>query len=59
MKENGTIGYKDFLSNANLKVYGTWDDHDYGGNDSGNSMPNRKERQDVFWEFSRIPTAFS
>jgi alkaline phosphatase D len=51
MKENGTIGYKDFLSNANLKVYGTWDDHDYGGNDSGNSMPNRKERQDVFWEF--------
>lgn len=53
MKErNATIGYKSFLAhNKNLKVYGSWDDHDYGGNDSGNSMPNRKERRDVFWEF--------
>ena len=53
MKMNRTIGYYDFLSNSNprVEIYGTWDDHDYGGNDSGSGIPNREMRQNLFWDF--------
>ena len=50
MKTNDTIGYTKLLK-ANIPVYGVWDDHDYGGNDMGKYMPDRQERQDVFWNF--------
>lgn len=50
MKQNHTIGYTKLL-NANVSVYGTWDDHDYGGNDMGKYMPNKEERQNVYWNF--------
>lgn len=50
MKQNHTIGYTKLL-NANISVYGTWDDHDYGGNDMGKHMPNKEERQNVYWNF--------
>ncbi|GAX21092.1 alkaline phosphatase D [Fistulifera solaris] len=49
MKTNATLGYSDF--HPPLGIYGTWDDHDYGGNDAGRELPNRRERADLFWEF--------
>jgi hypothetical protein len=61
---NATIGYKDFLHrlvNQNQEkrnqlsqlpiVGGVWDDHDYGGNDMGSNMPNKKERQTIYRDF--------
>jgi alkaline phosphatase D len=55
LKTNDTIGYRtNILSynnnnnkNKNLKVYGTWDDHDYGGNDMGKGRNEKK----CFWIF--------
>ena len=32
-------------------VGGVWDDHDYGGNDMGSNMPNKKERQTIYRDF--------
>ena len=67
MATNETLGYSNFISNSNsnsnsnskkkghgyLKggVHGTWDDHDYGANDYGKQMPDRKERQNLFLDF--------
>lgn len=50
LKENSTVGYQAFL-NSPVEIYGTWDDHDYGGNDGGNSMPDKEMRKDAFWKF--------
>ncbi len=50
MKVNTTIGYTKVLE-TKIPIYGTWDDHDYGGNDMGKYMPDRQERQTVFWNF--------
>jgi len=50
MKINTTIGYTRLLA-KNIPVFGTWDDHDYGANDGGKDIPNRFERQEVFWNF--------
>jgi alkaline phosphatase D len=33
----------------------TWDDHDYGANDGGNSYPMRKESQQIFLDFFKEP----
>ncbi|BDS08559.1 hypothetical protein NT6N_35990 [Oceaniferula spumae] len=33
----------------------TWDDHDFGQNDSGNTYPKRKESQQVFLDFFKEP----
>ena len=49
MKTNATLGYSNF--HPPLGIYGTWDDHDYGGNDAGKELPNRRERADLFWDF--------
>ncbi|OEU11716.1 hypothetical protein FRACYDRAFT_162308, partial [Fragilariopsis cylindrus CCMP1102] len=40
-------------------VGGVWDDHDYGGNDMGANMPNKKERQTIYRDFLSLdhPTA--
>jgi alkaline phosphatase D len=57
MLHNETLGYKTFLDQAAhyyyLKggIHGTWDDHDYGGNDYGMEMPQRHERQNLFLNF--------
>lgn len=32
-------------------VFGTWDDHDYGGNDRGVEMPDREARAAAYWDF--------
>lgn len=54
-------GYSTFISslkkednNNNSKgIFGTWDDHDYGGNDRGVEMPNKEARRRAFWDFLR------
>lgn len=38
-------------------IFGTWDDHDYGGNDMGKDMPQKEERRDAFWKFLGHPPA--
>lgn len=54
---NETLGYSTFISNSEVEgylkggVHGTWDDHDYGANDYGQQMPNRKERQNLLLDF--------
>ncbi|VEU33582.1 unnamed protein product [Pseudo-nitzschia multistriata] len=63
--ENATIGYKGFLdrldhyyhssrgfdSGGRPLITGVWDDHDFGGNDMGAKMPEKKRRQAVYREF--------
>jgi alkaline phosphatase D len=44
-----TLGYNKF--HPPMGIYGTWDDHDFGGNDLGREMPDREERQDAFFDF--------
>jgi alkaline phosphatase D len=34
-----------------IPVFGTWDDHDYGGNDGGRDMTDREGRAAAYWEF--------
>jgi alkaline phosphatase D len=54
MKHNQTIGYQAFMMkkhNSAMPIFGTWDDHDYGGNDMGYKVPLKKERQRAFWAF--------
>ena len=63
---NDTIGYSKFLSqqstNMNTShqkrkeilqggIHGTWDDHDYGGNDYGHTMTQKSERRAAFFDF--------
>ena len=59
---NATIGYQSLLllqqQHHNVSIIGTWDDHDYGGNDYGNEMPQRKERQDLLLDFLNSSKAF-
>jgi alkaline phosphatase D len=56
MHNNATIGYADFISNLRHGVHGTWDDHDYGGNDAGAEMPQKEERRNAYLDFLSIPT---
>jgi alkaline phosphatase D len=35
-------------------AHGTWDDHDYGGNDRGAEMPDRGARRDAYLEFLQV-----
>ena len=53
MNSNETIGYAGWK--PPLGIFGTWDDHDYGGNDMGREMPNKNERAQAFYEFLQIP----
>lgn len=34
-----------------LGIFGTWDDHDYGANDIGGTMPDKSARADLYFEF--------
>jgi alkaline phosphatase D len=49
MKTNASLGYATFQ--PPLGIFGTWDDHDYGGNDMGSSMPDQAARSRAFWDF--------
>ena len=52
MHTNHSIGYNTYMKD-NIPIFGTWDDHDYGGNDRGNDMPQRMERAQLFYDFLR------
>lgn len=45
-----SAGYAQLLETTPL-VFGTHDDHDFGGNDMGKEMPDQVARRDAFWEF--------
>lgn len=49
MKENPAIGYSSFY--PPLGTFGTWDDHDFGGNDMGSGMPDKQDRANIFFQF--------
>lgn len=36
-------------------VFATWDDHDYGADDSGAEFPMRRQSQQVFLDFFQVP----
>jgi alkaline phosphatase D len=40
---------------AQASLIATWDDHDYGANDSGKSYPKKVESREVFLEFWKEP----
>ena len=46
-------GYKELVKN--IPVLATWDDHDYGYNDSGSEFFNKKESQKQFLDFFDVP----
>lgn len=39
----------------NVKLFATWDDHDYGWNDSGKYYPYKKESKEIFLDFFDEP----
>ena len=50
---NKNASYKDFrLKN---KIYGIWDDHDYGSNDGGNEFEIKNESRNLLFKFLNIP----
>jgi alkaline phosphatase D len=53
LKTNQSLGYATFK--PPLGIYGTWDDHDYGGNDLGMEMPQKQERAEAFLQFLDYP----
>ena len=48
-KLGATAGYQKLLKTC--PVLGTWDDHDFGGNDAGADYPKKVESQQVFLDF--------
>eukprot|EP00571_Detonula_confervacea_P001424 CAMPEP_0172323010 /NCGR_PEP_ID=MMETSP1058-20130122/47576_1 /TAXON_ID=83371 /ORGANISM="Detonula confervacea, Strain CCMP 353" /LENGTH=439 /DNA_ID=CAMNT_0013038909 /DNA_START=35 /DNA_END=1351 /DNA_ORIENTATION=- len=58
MLHNKTLGYAQFLQEDDILiggVHGTWDDHDYGGNDRGRELKEREERRDAYLDFLDVP----
>lgn len=54
--------YKKLLGNpsykalrSQLRVTGTWDDHDYGANDAGADYSLKEKSKELFWDFMQIP----
>jgi alkaline phosphatase D len=39
---------------ATTKIFGTWDDHDYGRNDSGHTYPYKRESKEIFMDHFKI-----
>ncbi|NNE25290.1 MAG: alkaline phosphatase family protein [Saprospiraceae bacterium] len=40
-----------------IKIYGTWDDHDYGVNDGNRTYPKKEESKKLLLEFLDVPIA--
>ena len=51
LKENSY--YASFIDK--VKVYGTWDDHDYGVNDGNKSYPKKEESKALLLDFLDVP----
>lgn len=45
--------YKELMSK--VKIIATWDDHDYGANDSNKNYPMKVESERLFWDFIDEP----
>lgn len=45
--------YREFA--ANTPITGTWDDHDYARNDGGAEFEHRKESEQLFYDFMKVP----
>jgi len=57
MLTNQTIGYSKFLASSSFLhggIHGTWDDHDYGGNDYGLEMTQKNSRKHLFLDFLNV-----
>ncbi|WP_439881129.1 alkaline phosphatase D family protein [Pontibacter sp. MBLB2868] len=46
-------GYKELQ--ADTKIIGVWDDHDYGKNDAGKEFKMKEESEKLFWDFIGEP----
>lgn len=46
--------YASFLKHINYKVFGTWDDHDFGKNDAGEEWAYKAESQQLFLDFMGV-----
>uniref|UniRef100_A0A7S4HVT3 PhoD-like phosphatase metallophosphatase domain-containing protein n=1 Tax=Odontella aurita TaxID=265563 RepID=A0A7S4HVT3_9STRA len=57
MRADADLGYAPFLERAELPggVHGTWDDHDYGGNDRGVEARDKIPRRDAYLDFLGVP----
>lgn len=53
MHSNDTIGYNQLTTKYG--IFGTWDDHDFGGNDMGHEMPEKVERAAAYYDFLKLP----
>jgi alkaline phosphatase D len=53
-KQLKNTNYQTFLNQINQKVYGVWDDHDYGKNDAGAEWPYKAESQQLFLDFMGV-----
>lgn len=38
-----------------VRVTGTWDDHDFGENDAGRDFPMKRKSKELFWDFMQEP----
>ena len=56
MQHNASLGYANF--HPPMGIYGTYDDHDYGGNDLGVEIPHKEERAFAFLQFIDKPFLF-
>ena len=57
MLNNATIQYSQFQ--PPMGIYGIYDDHDWGGNDVGQGMPEKMERKEAFFDFLGYRTRFN
>ncbi len=51
--QDRVAGYRKLAST--VPIIGTWDDHDYGENDAGTEFAIKKESQQAFMDFMRVP----
>jgi alkaline phosphatase D len=56
MLDNTTVGYHTLQ--PPLGMYGMYDDHDWGGNDVGQGMPDKRLRKEAFFDFLGYPSQF-
>lgn len=40
---------------ANSKIFGVWDDHDFGDNDAGSSFSKKRESKELLFQFLEMP----
>ena len=46
--------YANFSEQIDHKIYGVWDDHDFGKNDAGSEWPHKVESQQLFLDFMGV-----